>query len=63
MSVGFRRIDGRACAGGRCGPRAAVRRAMRDRGLDPSHTSGTLHRRARLVTSNYGQHGLHARVL
>ena len=40
---GFRRIDGRACAGGRCGPHVVVRRAMRDQGLGPPHTSGTPH--------------------
>ena len=63
MSVVFQRIDGRAYAGGRRGPRVAVRRALRDRGLDPPHTSGTPHGRARLVTGNYGQHDLHACVL
>ena len=47
MSVSFRRIDGRACAGGKCGPLVVVHRAMRDRGLGPPHILQAKRRTAR----------------
>ena len=44
------------------GPRVAVHREMREREPGLSHTSGTQHGRARIVTGNHGRHDRHAPV-